>query len=112
MGNLPKLSNKKNKPAIVILHEAANQTERADVALQKTLASMEYDERMETKRKYEERYEADLKKALIKVMEKQFEPLIQALLNDIDLVEVDKIYESLYVRIYSFYLKLLFLSFK
>lgn len=39
----------------------------------------------------------DLKKGLIKVMDKMYEPLIFALLTEKDIVDVDKIYESLYV---------------
>jgi len=39
----------------------------------------------------------DLKKGLIKVMDKQYEPLIQALLTDKNSVDVDRICESLYV---------------
>ncbi len=39
----------------------------------------------------------DLKKGLLKVMDKQYEPLVQALLTDANLVDVDRIYESLYV---------------
>ena len=31
-------------------------------------------------------------------MDKQYEPLIQALLSDANLVDVDRIYESLYVN--------------
>ena len=31
-------------------------------------------------------------------MDKQYEPLVQALLSDANLVDVDRIYESLYVN--------------
>ena len=41
----------------------------------------------------------DLKKGLIKVMDKQYEPLIQALLTDMNENDVDRIYESLYVSL-------------
>ena len=39
-----------------MLNEAVNQHERADVVLIKTMLSLNYYERMETKRKYEETY--------------------------------------------------------
>ena len=41
----------------------------------------------------------DLTKGLIKVLDKEFEPLIVALLCDLDAVECERIYESLYVRL-------------
>lgn len=43
----------------------------------------------------------DLKKGLIKVMDKQYEPIIAALLTDTNQTDVDRIYESLYVRLYK-----------
>ena len=39
------------------MNEAVNQLERGDVVLMKTLVKLNYLERMETKRKYEETYE-------------------------------------------------------
>lgn len=36
-------------------------------------------------------------------MEKQYEPLINALLTDNNLVDIDKIYESLYVKFVIFF---------
>jgi hypothetical protein len=109
---------KRKKNTIKLLNEAVNQLERADVVLMKTLAKLSYFERMEAKKKYEEVYETvfrilktffyqlanliskqtkkDLKKGLTKVMDKQFEPLIQALLTDSNTFDVDRIYESLY----------------
>lgn len=86
----------KNKNTIKLLNAAVNQLERGDVVLMKTLIKLNYLERIETKRKYEQTYQTDLKKGLIKVMDKQFEPLIQALLTETDTLDVDKIYESLY----------------
>ena len=38
----------------------------------------------------------DLKKGLIKVMDKEYEPLLNAILTDKDLNDADRIYESLY----------------
>ena len=65
-----------------MLNEAVNQHERGDIVLIKTMLSLNYFERMETKRKYEETYNAELKKGLIKVMDKEYEPLLNAILTD------------------------------
>ncbi|RNA34707.1 annexin A6-like isoform X1 [Brachionus plicatilis] len=86
----------KNKNTLKMLNQAVNQQDRGDVVLMKTLVQLNYYERMETKKNYEETYQSDLKKGLIKVMEKQYEPLINALLTDNNSVDIDKIYESLY----------------
>lgn len=40
-----------------MLNEAVKQLERGDVVLMKTLCTLNYLERMETKRKYEEAYD-------------------------------------------------------
>ena len=82
-----------------MLNEAVNQHERGDIVLIKTMLSLNYFERMETKRKYEETYNAELKKVLIKVMDKEYEPLLNAILTDRDINDADRIYESLYVRL-------------
>ena len=82
-----------------MLNEAVNQHERGDIVLIKTMLSLNYFERMETKRKYEETYNAELKKGLIKVMDKEYEPLLNAILTDRDINDADRIYESLYVRL-------------
>lgn len=82
-----------------MLNEAVNQHERGDIVLIKTMLSLNYFERMETKRKYEETYNAELKKGLIKVMDKVYEPLLNAILTDRDINDADRIYESLYVRL-------------
>jgi len=42
-------------------------------------------------------YKKELKKGLIKVMDKQYEPLLVAILTDRDMNDTDRIYESLYV---------------
>ena len=39
-----------------MLNEAVNQQERGDIVLIKTMLSLNYSERMETKRKYEDTY--------------------------------------------------------
>lgn len=39
-----------------MLNEAVNQQERGDIVLIKTMLNLNYYERMETKRKYEETY--------------------------------------------------------
>lgn len=78
-----------------------NKLERGDVVLMKTLVNLNYYERMETKQRYEDTYDTDLKKGLIKVMDKMYEPLINALLTDANLIDVDRIYESLYVCVHN-----------
>ena len=107
-----------------MLNGAVNKQERGDIVLIKTMLSLNYFERMETKRKYEETYNSvklfkkikiinklkfnllkkELKKGLIKVMDKQYEPLLVAILTDRDMNDTDRIYESLYVYIYIIFI--------
>ncbi len=79
-----------------MLNAAVNRTDAADIVLIKTLATLNYYERMETKKKYEETYQSDLKKGLLKVMDKGYEPLIHALLSDKNIYDAERIYEALY----------------
>jgi hypothetical protein len=79
-----------------MLNDVVNKLERGDIVLMKTLVRLNYQERMICKEKYEDSYETDLKKGLVKVMEKQYEPLINALLTDMDEYETCRICESLY----------------
>ncbi len=115
-----------------MLNEAVNKLERGDIVLMKTLIKLNYYERMNTKEKYEQKYESvrilftfwqqwiaallvfgflkDLKKGLIKSLDKQFEPIINALLTNMDSFDAEKIYESLYVSsnlLVEFYFKIL-----
>jgi len=86
----------KEKDKLTQLHEAVNQFDRADKVLMKTLILYNYKERMKTKTEFELKYDTDLTKGLIKVLDKEFEPLVVALLCDLDAFECDRIYESLY----------------
>ena len=75
-----------------------NQFDRADKILMKTLIVYNYSERIKTKTDFELKYNVDLTKGLLKVLDKEFEPLINALLSDMDAIESERIYESLYVK--------------
>lgn len=101
--NLLKLSQTSNNPkkmkkksAITMLNAAINRHDAAEAVLIKTMATLNYYERMETKMKYEDTYGTDLKKGLFKVMDKAYEPLIHAFLTDKNVYDAERIYESLY----------------
>ena len=109
----------KDKDTITLLNEAVNQFERGDIVLMKTLILMDYEDRLKTKEQYELKFDTvsfilssfqplvlilynnfeDLKKGLIKVLDKDYEILVNALLTDSNAIEVDRIYEALYVSV-------------
>lgn len=89
-------SHKDSKDKLILLNQAINQFERADIVLTKTLINFSYEDRLKTKDEFELKFNTDLKKGLIKVMDRDYEPLINALLTDTDVVDAERIYESLY----------------
>lgn len=46
-----------DKDPIVLLHEAVNQFERADIVLMKTLILLDYDDRLKTRDQFETKYQ-------------------------------------------------------